>query len=310
MERLLVVTSSPHIKSRVTTHSIMLDVLIALVPGLAASVWLFGPRSLLVVGISVVSCVFFEWITQKISKRPVTIGDLSACVTGTLLAFSLPVSVPLWILPIGAAFAIIFVKQLFGGIGQNFANPAITARIVITLSFASLVTKWTAPFEWLGKAADGVTSATPLVSDQTLSFTDMLLGVHGGCLGETCAAALILGGIYLVIKRVISPVIPLSYIGSAVLLGWLFGTDPVTALFGGGLMLGAIFMATDYATSPDTPLGKFIFGLGCGLITALIRRFGAYPEGVSFSILLMNILTPLIDRYVKTRPLGAAEHEK
>lgn len=310
MERLLVVTSSPHIKSRVTTRSIMLDVLIALIPGLVASVWLFGPRSLLVVGISVASCVIFEWLTEKIMNRKVTIGDLSACVTGTLFAFSLPVSVPLWILPIGAAFAIIIVKQLFGGIGQNFANPAITARIVVMLSFAALLSKWIAPFEWLGKAADGVTSATPLALARTPSFTDMLLGIHGGCLGETCAAALISGGIYLVIRRVISPIIPLSYIGSAVLLGWLFGVDPVLSLFGGGLMLGAIFMATDYATTPDTPLGKLLFGLGCGLITALIRRFGAYPEGVSFSILLMNILAPLIDRYVKTRPLGDVEHEK
>ena len=303
-DRFLIVTSSPHIKSSVTTQRIMLDVLIALAPTLAASVWLFGPRTLCVTGISVACCVFFEFISQKLMKRPSTLYDLSAIVTGTLLAFCLPPSIPLWILPIGAFFAIVVVKQIFGGIGQNFANPAITARIVLFLSFAAYCSDWTSPFAWLGKA-DAVSSATTLVSSETLPpFTDLLFGMRGGCIGETCAITLILGGIYLLARRIISPIIPLSYIASTVLLCFAFGTDPIRTLFGGGLLLGAIFMATDYSTTPVAPLGKLIFGLGCGVITALIRAFGSFPEGVSFAILIMNILTPIIDRTVKTKPIG------
>lgn len=303
-QKLLVVTSSPHIKSTVTSQKVMLDVLIALFPTLAASVWLFGPRTLLVTALSVACCVFFEWGTEKLMKKPSTIYDLSAAVTGTLLAFSLPPSIPLWILPIGAFFAIVVVKQIFGGIGQNFANPAITARIVLFLSFAAYCSTWTAPFAWMGRA-DAVSSATTLVSSDTLPrLGDMLLGVRAGCIGETCALALILGGLYLMIKRVISPIIPLSYIATTVLLCLAFGTDPLRTLFGGGLLLGAIFMATDYSTTPVAPLGKLIFGIGCGLFTALIRSFATFPEGVSFAILLMNVLTPLIDRTVRTRPIG------
>ena len=304
-ENFLIVTSSPHIKSNVTTQRIMLDVIIALCPALAASVWIFGPRALLVTAVSVLCCVFFEWGSQKLFRRESTVGDLSAVVTGILIAFNMPPSVPLWMLPIGAAFAIVFTKQLFGGIGQNFANPAIVARIVLFLSVASSMSTFTAPGAWRG-AADAVSTATPLNEAAALpSLTDMFFGMRAGCLGETCACALLLGGIYLVIRRVISPLVPLCYIGSTVLLCWLFGADPLYSLLSGGLLLGAIFMATDYATTPSTTAGKIVFALGCGLITAVIRCFGSYAEGVSFAILLMNILTPLIDRLIRQKPFGA-----
>jgi electron transport complex protein RnfD len=302
---LLVVTSSPHIKSRVTTRRIMLDVIIALSPAVAASVWLFGPVTLLATAISVVSCVFFEWSAQKVFKRKSTIFDLSAVVTGILLAMNLPSSSPLWVFPIGALFAIVFVKQLFGGIGQNFANPAIVGRIILVLSFTGLLSKYAAPLAWFDKSLDAVTSATPLVKGAVLpSLKDMFLGIRAGAMGETCAIALIIGGMYLIVRGVILPVIPLAFIGSEVLLAWAFGADPLYSLLSGGLLLGAIFMATDYGTTPATFKGKLIFGIGCGVITAIIRSFGAAPEGVSYSILLMNIVTPLIDRYVKQKPFG------
>ena len=305
MSHYLVVTSSPHIKSSVTTRRIMLDVVIALCPALIASVWIFGPRTLLVTAVSVLSCIFFEWGAQKLFRRKSTVGDLSAVVTGMLIAYNMPPSVPLWMLPIGAVFAIVFAKQLFGGIGQNFANPAIVARIILFLSFASSMTTFTAPGAWRS-TADAVSTATPLNPAATLPpLTDMFLGWRAGCLGETCACALLLGGLYLVIRRVISPLIPLCYIGSTVLLCTLFGADPLYSLLSGGLLLGAIFMATDYATTPSSTLGKIIFALGCGLITAVIRSFGAYAEGVSFAILLMNVFTPLIDRLVRQKPFGA-----
>ncbi len=305
MEHSFVVTSSPHIKSPTTTTRIMLDVIIALCPSLAASVWWFGPRTLLMTAISVICCVGCEWGAQKLFRRQSTVSDLSAVVTGMLIAFNMPSTAPLWLLPIGAIFAIVFTKQLFGGIGQNFANPAIVARIVLFLSFASHMTAYTAPGAWRS-TADAVTTATPMQESAVLpSLWEMFIGQRGGCFGETCALALLVGGIYLVVRRVISPLIPLCYIGSTTLLCWLFGADPLYSILSGGLLLGAIFMATDYSTTPVTKAGKVIFALGCGLVTAVIRSFGAYAEGVSFAILLMNILTPLIDRYVRPRPFGA-----
>ncbi|MBQ1955116.1 MAG: RnfABCDGE type electron transport complex subunit D [Clostridia bacterium] len=304
MERLLVVTSTPHIKDGTTTRRIMLDVLIALTPALIVSVLYFGPRALLCVAASVCSCMFFEWGSQKLFKRKCTVGDLSAVVTGVLLAFNLPVTTPLWIFPIGAFFAIAVTKQLFGGIGQNFANPAITARIVIMLSFAGLISKYPLPFAWLNPSADGITGATPLSAETIPSFKELLLGLHGGALGEVCVLALIAGGIYLCIRRVISPLVPVIFMGSTVLFCWLFGADPLTSLLTGGLVLGAVFMATDYATTPVTVLGRIIFAIGCGFLTALIRCFGTYPEGVSFAILLMNICTPIIDRFTRPKPFG------
>ena len=304
MEHSFVVTSSPHIKSYDTTARIMLDVVLALCPTLAASVWLFGPRTLLVAAVSIISCVFWEWGAQKLFHRPSTLNDLSAVVTGLLIAFNMPPSVALWMLPIGAFFAIAVTKQLFGGIGQNFANPAIVARIVLFLSFASQMTTYAVPGAWRN-AADAVTSPTPMQDGAVLpSLWEMFTGQRGGCIGETCALTLLIGGIYLVIRHVISPVVPLCYIGSTALLCWAFGADLLYSILSGGLLLGAIFMATDYATTPVTTAGKVIFALGCGLITAIIRSFGAFAEGVSFAILLMNVLTPMIDRYIRPRPFG------
>ena len=305
MERLLIVTSSPHIKSGTTTRRIMLDVLIALCPTLAVSVWYYGPRALACVLISVASCIFFEWGSQKVFRRPCSVSDLSAAVTGVILAFNLPATTPLWIFPIGAFFAIVIVKQLFGGIGQNFANPALTARIIIMLSFAGKISNYVLPFEWFGQSGvDGVSSATPLAANHAPELWKLFLGLHGGALGETCALTLLIGGIYLVIRRVISPFVPVIFIGSATLLCWAFGADPMVSMLSGGLFLGAIFMATDYATTPSTLPGKIIFALGCGFLTALIRCFGSYPEGVSFAILLMNVCTPLIDRFTRQKPFG------
>ena len=297
----LIMTVSPHFFSKTTTQRIMLDVIIALFPAVIASVINFGLRSLLVIGVCVAVCVLSEWIFEKICKKESTISDLSAVVTGILLAFNLPVSIPLWQAVVGCLVAIVIVKQLFGGIGQNFANPAIAARIVMLTAFSGSMTTWTFP--------DAVTGATPLalISKGELgslpSYIDMFLGRHGGCLGETCILALLLGGLYLLIRRVISWHTPVAFIGTVTVMSLLCGYDVLYQLMGGGLVLGAFFMATDYATTPATKWGKIIFGVGCGLITVLIRFWGNFPEGVSFSILLMNILTPYISKLTRQKPL-------
>lgn len=297
----LIMTVSPHFFSKTTTQRIMLDVIIALFPAVIASVINFGLRSLLVIGVCVAVCVLSEWIFEKICKKEITISDLSAVVTGILLAFNLPVSIPLWQAVVGCLVAIVIVKQLFGGIGQNFANPAIAARIVMLTAFSGSMTTWTFP--------DAVTGATPLalISKGELgslpSYIDMFLGHHGGCLGETCILALLLGGIYLLFRRVISWHTPVAFIGTVAVMSLLCGYDVLYQLMGGGLVLGAFFMATDYATTPATKWGKIIFGVGCGLITVLIRFWGNFPEGVSFSILLMNILTPYISKLTRQKPL-------
>lgn len=297
----LIMTVSPHFFSKTTTQRIMLDVIIALFPAVIASVINFGLRSLLVIGVCVAVCVLSEWIFEKICKKESTISDLSAVVTGILLAFNLPVSIPLWQAVVGCLVAIVIVKQLFGGIGQNFANPAIAARIVMLTAFSGSMTTWTFP--------DAVTGATPLalISKGELgslpSYIDMFLGHHGGCLGETCILALLLGGIYLLFRRVISWHTPVAFIGTVAVMSLLCGYDVLYQLMGGGLVLGAFFMATDYATTPATKCGKIIFGVGCGLITVLIRFWGNFPEGVSFSILLMNILTPYISKLTRQKPL-------
>lgn len=297
----LIMTVSPHFFSKTTTQRIMLDVIIALFPAIIASVINFGLRSLLVIGVCVAVCVLSEWIFEKICKKESTISDLSAVVTGILLAFNLPVSIPLWQAVVGCLVAIVIVKQLFGGIGQNFANPAIAARIVMLTAFSGSMTTWTFP--------DAVTGATPLalISKGELgslpSYIDMFLGHHGGCLGETCILALLLGGIYLLFRRVISWHTPVAFIGTVAVMSLLCGYDVLYQLMGGGLVLGAFFMATDYATTPATKWGKIIFGVGCGLITVLIRFWGNFPEGVSFSILLMNILTPYISKLTRQKPL-------
>ena len=301
----LIVSPAPHLRSPDTVRGVMLDVLIALVPAGIASVWLFGYRSLLVILTCVAAAVLCEYVTRKILRRDTTIGDLSAVVTGVLLAYNLPVTIPLWMAAIGSAVAIVVVKQFFGGIGQNFVNPALIGRIVLMTSFPKAMSNWVEPFT---SGADAVTSATPMAlmkSGETMpSLMDLFIGKHGGSLGETCAAALLLGGVYLVIRRVISPVIPLCFIGTTALLTFLGGYSPMEQILSGGLMLGAIFMATDYATSPIHLKGKILFGIGCGVITAFIRIFGSLPEGVSFSIILMNILTPAIERLTAPRPFG------
>ncbi len=286
---------SPHIRDNITTRAIMLDVLVALTPALVASVLIFGARALLVTLVCVVCAVGSEFLFERGLKRPVTIGDLSAAVTGVLLAFCLPVSIPLWIAGLGSIIAIVVVKQLFGGIGKNFANPAITARVILLVSFGGAMTTWT---------LDGVSSATPLGDGAAPKLAEFFLGRHAGSLGETCAAALLLGGIYLLVRRVITWHIPVAYLGTVALFSLAAGQDLSLQLLGGGLMLGAIFMATDYVSSPTTGRGKLIYGVGCGLLTMLIRLWGSAPEGVSYAILLMNIVTPHIDRLTRTKPLG------
>ncbi|MBQ3928503.1 MAG: RnfABCDGE type electron transport complex subunit D [Clostridia bacterium] len=300
----LISSVSPHISGKRTTQTIMLDVIIALLPAAIASVIIFGLRSLLVIGVCIAVCVLSEFLFEKLCQRDNTVPDLSAVVTGLLLAFNLPVSIPLWQAAFGSIVAIIVVKQLFGGIGQNFANPAITARIIMMTAFSGTMTAWTAPV-----TADTVSSATPLAAAakgeiaSMPSYLTLLLGNHGGCLGETCALALLLGGIYLLAKRIISWHTPVAFIATVALMSLICGKDVLYQLMAGGLLLGAFFMATDYATTPSTKWGKIIFGIGCGLITVLIRFWGNLPEGVSFSILLMNLLTPYIAKMTRNKPL-------
>lgn len=301
----MIVSVSPHLRDRTTTSTIMRDVIIALIPALVVSVIVFGYRSALIVAVCVATAVLAEWIFEKALKKPNTVGDLSAVVTGILLAYNLPVSIPIWQAMFGSIVAVIVVKQLFGGIGQNFANPAITARIVMFLAFSGTMTAWVYP--------DGVSTATPLAimssGDQTLlpSLKDLFLGNQAGCLGETSTAALLLGGIYLMARRVISWHTPLAFLGTVFLFTLILGQQPVYQMVTGGLMLGAFFMATDYSTTPTTKIGRLIFGLGCGLLTVLIRLYGSYPEGVSFSILLMNIVTPYITSLTRHKAFGGVK---
>ena len=301
----LTVSSSPHIRQKTSTQRVMLDVIIALCPALIASIIIFGYRAAVVVAVCVVCCVLAEYIWQKLMHKKVTVNDLTAVVTGILLAFNLPVGIPIWQAVIGCIVAIIGVKQLFGGVGKNFVNPAITARIVMFLSFSVSMTTWVFP--------DAVSSATPLglisqgASDQLPSLMNMFLGVRGGCLGETCTLALLLGGIYLVCRRVITWHTPVIYIATVFLFTLALGQEPVYQIMSGGLMLGAIFMATDYVTTPYSVIGKIIFGLGAGILTVIIRVYGSYPEGVSYSILLMNIITPYLNKIRIPKPLGGAK---
>ena len=323
MEKMLV-SSSPHIRSGRTTSGIMTDVCIALFPSLICSVIFFGVRALLLTALCVFFSIGFEFLWQKLTKSPITISDGTAAVTGMLLAFNLPVLAPWWICLVGSFVAIIIAKQFFGGTGHNFINPALAGRAFLLASWPVIMTRWTLPFTTgLFIPVDVVSSATPLSILKESSgaelprILDMFLGNTGGCLGETSALALILGGIYLVARGVISLRIPLTYIGTVALLSFIFPNANLSAqdsvlvnILSGGLMLGAFFMATDYVTSPVTKKGQIIMGLGCGILTFVIRRFGGYPEGVSYSILLMNFVTPLIDKYTKPKPFGSQRQMK
>ena len=309
MENKLYVSSSPHFRSTNSTRRIMLDVIIALMPASIAACVIFGLRSLVLIGVCVATCVLLEYISRKVMKRDTTIGDLSAVVTGLLLALNLPVDINPLIAMFGCVVAIVVVKQMFGGIGMNFVNPALAARIVLLVSFPSAMMRWVAPFGSTG--ADAVTAATPLAAEVgTFSYIDLLIGRCGGSIGEVCAAALLLGGVYLVIRKVISPIIPCVYLATAALMSLVLGLDPLYQLLSGGIMLGAIFMATDYTTSPLTKWGKVIFAAGCGILTILLRTYSNMPEGVSFSILLMNIMVPHIERLTVPRTLGYVKKSK
>lgn len=299
---------SPHIHSGRSTRGIMLDVILSLLPTTLAGVIIFGWRALLLVILCIGCCVLSEAVFNKIVKKPQTVGDLSAVVTGLLLGLNLPANLPLWQAAVGSVFAIVVVKCLFGGLGCNFVNPAITARVFMLISFGSMAT------QAFPRSVDAVSSATPLAqmdAGEAVSLTDLFLGRVGGAIGEVCSLALLLGGAYLLIRRVIRWQIPVAVIGSAALFTFLWnGMDPVGTLasvLSGGLLLGAFFMATDYVTSPTTGWGKVIFGVGVGLITVLIRQLGNYPEGVSFAILLMNLLTPYIDRLTERRLFGGGK---
>lgn len=314
----IIVSSTPHVRSKDSVQSVMRDVLIALAPATLAGIGYFGLNALITIVISVASAVFFEYLYQKMMKKRITISDLSAAVTGLLLALNMPASSPWWMPIVGSAFAIIIAKQLFGGLGQNFINPALAARAFLLASYPTDMTKWTVP-SWV----DAVATATPLANlknggfvAQAADYKAAIFGNIGGCIGETCALALIAGGIYLIWREIINWKIPVIYIATVAVLTWILGRDglmtgqPVYEIFVGGLMLGAFFMATDYASSPVTPNGQIIFALGCGLLTSLIRVYGGYPEGVSYSILIMNLTVPLIDRFTKPKIFGAVEVKK
>ena len=310
-----VVSGTPHVRSKESIQSIMRDVIIALVPATAAGIYYFGLRALILIVAAIISAFFFEWLYEKITKKPVTINDLSAVVTGLLLAMNLPASAPVWVAIVGSAFAIIFAKQLFGGLGQNFINPALAGRAFLLASYPTEMTTWVVPN---GLAADAATYATPLaqLKNGTLdaSLGQLVMGQVGGTIGETCAIALIIGGIYLLYKHVISWKIPVIYIATIFILFAVIGRHgmrmPVQEIFTGGVMLGGIFMATDYASSPVTPKGQIIFAVGAGLLTYLIRTFGGYPEGVSYSILIMNCCVPLIERFTEPTIFGALPKTK
>lgn len=323
-----IVSSTPHIRSKDSTSTIMRDVIIALTPAALMGIWAFGVEALLIIAISIASCVCFEALFQKITKQKITVYDLSAVVTGLLLAMNLPSSAPWWLPIVGGFFAIVVAKQLFGGIGQNFINPALAARAFLLASYPTDMTAFTQPtnmnsfmslFGVSTPVVDATSYATPLAvvksaaasggsfAPQSGDILNALFGNVGGCIGETCAIALILGGLYLLIRKVISWRIPVTYIATVFILTWAFGRVPYYEIFIGGLMLGAFFMATDYSSSPVTPVGQIIMGIGCGILTSLIRVYGGYPEGVSYSILIMNLAVPLIDRYTKPRIFGGGK---
>ena len=325
----LIATSNPHIRGSETTRSIMLDVIIAMLPALIWGIFKFGLEALILTAVSVIGCVFFEWAYRTLMKKPQSAGDLSAVVTGMLLSFVCPPSTPLWMILIGDFFAIVVVKQLFGGIGKNFLNPALAGRAFLLGSYAGVMTTWVDPAAnkapLFGGVADAVTTATPLAImksgdmaglTSTYSIRDMFLGNIPGSMGEISALMVLIGGVYLIVRKVINWHTPVSYIATVAVLTFLFpkygsGVEwMLYSIFGGGLMLGAFFMATDYATSPVTKKGQVIFGIGCGLFTVFIRYFGSYNEGVCYSIMVMNLCVALIDKYTKPTRFGVVKSDK
>ena len=319
----LTISSSPHVHSSTTTKTIMRDVLIALAPAMVMGMYVFGLRALTVTAVSVAACVFFEWLYCKMTGMHCKIYDLSACVTGVLLAFVCPVTIPYWTIVLGALFAIMLVKMLFGGLGRNIVNPALAGRAFM-FSWPVLMSTWVKPglanAAGIFSTADAVTAATPLANmHQGImceeSVMELFVGTVGGCIGETSALALLIGFVYLLYRKVITARIPLAYIGTVAVLSFLFpmGNDRIAwmaaHLFGGGLMLGAIFMATDYVTSPVTKLGQLVYGIGCGVLTIMIRYFGGYNEGVSYAILCMNACVVLLDRIGRPVKFGAPKKE-
>ena len=325
----LIATSSPHIRAAENTRSIMLDVIIAMLPALAWAVWMFGFKALTLTAVSAAGCVFFEWGYRKLMKKPQSVGDLSAVVTGMLLAFVSPVTTPHWMILVGDFFAIVVVKQLFGGIGKNFVNPALAGRAFLLGSYAGVMTSWAAPgtkVPVIGSTVDVVTAATPLAYMKTgdmegllanYSIRDMFIGNIGGSLGEISVLMLLIGGLYLLWRKVINWHTPVAYILTVAVLTFLFPKAGASnlewmlySISGGGLFLGAFFMATDYATSPVTKKGQLIFGIGCGLFTVFIRYFGSYNEGVCYSIMVMNLFVALIDKNTRPARFGVVKSDK
>ena len=319
----LTISSSPHIHAPATTQTLMRDVLIALCPALVMAVYVFGFRALMLTLVSAAACVFFEWGYCTLIHRPVMIYDCSAIVTGVLLAFVCPVTIPYWTLILGDLFAIVLVKQLFGGLGKNILNPALAGRAFL-FSWPVLMTRWVKPgfanAVGILSTADAVTAATPLASMHqgtlcTESLWQLFVGTVGGCLGETSALAILIGLAYMLVRKVITPRIPVAFLGTVAVLTFLFpqGNPRITwmaaQLLSGGVLLGACFMATDYVTSPLTKLGQILFGVGCGLLTVMIRYFGGYPEGVSYAILVMNCCVVLLDRIGRPVKFGALRKE-
>ncbi|WP_270646465.1 RnfABCDGE type electron transport complex subunit D [Paeniclostridium hominis] len=325
MDSKLIVSSSPHVRSNEDTSYIMKQVIIALLPATLAGVYFFRLSAINVMFWCILGSVGFEWLCQKLSKKESTIGDFSAVVTGLLLAFNVPASLPWWMCLAGAAFAIIVVKMVFGGIGNNFVNPALAARAFLLASFPVAMTAWTKTgVNWVSSGSiDAVTTATPLsflkagpqgiqtLTNSGTELFDMFIGNIGGTIGETSAILLILGGLYLMYKGIINYVIPVFYIGTVAILMFILGGFNVEfamyQMVAGGLMLGAFFMLTDYTTSPMTKKGQIIYAIIAGVITTVIRLYGGYPEGVSYSILFVNVMTPLIDKYTKTKVFGEVE---
>ena len=313
MPELLTLAPSPHMRRGVTTRRLMVDVLIALAPAAVFGIVAFGWRAAVILLLATASAILAEYLTEKILRRPNTVGDCSAAVTGLLLGMNLPSTVPFYVPIVGSVFAIVVVKQIFGGIGKNLVNPAIAARVFLLLAFTSKVAGGANPV-----GAELTSSATPLVTinqgaeaAKAISLGDLFLGNYGGAIGETCTIALLIGFVYLVVRRVIKWYVPVAFVGTVFVLAFLFGGfDVLYALryiLAGGLLLGAIFMATDYVTTPATGLGRIIFCVGAGILTYLIRRFGGYPEGVSIAILSMNLLTPFISDLTKKKTLGGVK---